>query len=111
MTMADILDTIAESNREIVRKNKEIKPMTKVMDEAFACGRGDLAFEKALAKEGLGYLLTFDKLINTSPGSGLVFRPLEPALETVFYLIWGKDQTFTPIAERFLEHMKGFLVR
>ena len=62
-------------------------------------------------KEGLGYLLTFDKLINTSPGSGLVFRPLEPALETVFYLIWGKDQTFTPIAERFLEHMKGFLVR
>ena len=57
-------------------------------------------------KESLGYLLTFEKLIDTSPGSGLVFRPLEPKLETEFYFIWSKDQKFTPIAERFLEHLK-----
>ena len=69
MTMADILDTIAESNREIVRKNKEIKPMTKVMDEAFACGRGDLAFEKALAKEGLSFICECKK---ASPSKGII---------------------------------------
>ncbi len=34
------------------------------------------------AREGLGYLLTFDHLVDTSPGSGLVFRPLFPRLET-----------------------------
>ncbi len=58
------------------------------------------------ALEGLGYLLTFDHLIDTSPGSGLVFRPLSPALETKLYLIWKKYQPLSPISERFLEHLK-----
>lgn len=57
-------------------------------------------------KEGLGYLLTFDRLINTSEGSGLAFRPLSPKLETKLYLIWKKYQTFSPMAERFLEQCK-----
>ena len=58
------------------------------------------------AREGLGYLLTFDRLIDTSPGSGLVFRPLSPALETKLYLIRKKYQPLSPISERFLEHLK-----
>ncbi len=57
-------------------------------------------------KEGLGYLLTFQHLIDTSPGSGLVFRPLAPTLETKIYLIWKKYQIFTPIAQRLLEYLK-----
>ena len=58
------------------------------------------------AKSGLGYLLTFDKLIDVSPESGLVFVPLYPRLETKLYLVWKKYQTFTPIAERFLQQMR-----
>ena len=58
------------------------------------------------AKEGLGYLLTFDHLIDTSDNSGLVFRPLTPKLETILYIAWNKYQTFTPIAERFLQHLR-----
>jgi len=58
------------------------------------------------AKEGLGYLLTFDHLIDTSEGSGVVFRPLSPRLETTLYLAWNRYQTFTPIAGRFLQHLK-----
>ena len=58
------------------------------------------------AKSGLGYLLTFDKLIDVSPESGLVFVPLAPRLETKLYLVWKKYQTFTPIAERFLQQMR-----
>ncbi len=58
------------------------------------------------AKEKLGYLLTFDKLIDTSPASGLVFRPLTPKLETNLYLIWKRYQTFSPIASKFLAQMK-----
>ena len=54
------------------------------------------------ALEGLGILLTFEHLVGCSEGSGLVFRPLYPVKESSFYLIWGKYQVLTPIAERFL---------
>ncbi len=57
-------------------------------------------------REGLGYLLTYDHLIDTSEGSGLVFRPLSPKLENKIYIVWNRYQAFTPIAERFLEHIK-----
>ena len=60
------------------------------------------------AREGLGYLLTFDQLINTSEGSGLVFLPLLPSLETSLYIAWNRHQAFTPIAERFLRFLKNF---
>ena len=55
------------------------------------------------AREGLGYLLTFDGLIHTGAGSELVYRPLSPKVETRLYLIWKKYPAFSPIAERFLE--------
>ena len=58
-------------------------------------------------KERLGYLLTFEHLIDTSPDSGLTFRPLVPRLETNTYLIWKKYQIFTPIAEKLLDMMKA----
>ncbi len=58
------------------------------------------------AREGLGYLLTFRHLIDTSEESGLVFRPLEPTLETTLFIAWNRYQTFTPIAERFLKQLK-----
>ena len=57
-------------------------------------------------REGLGYLLTFDKLLDTSAGSGLVFRPLEPPLETELYLVWKKYPVFSPIAQRFLSELQ-----
>ena len=57
-------------------------------------------------REGLGYLLTFRHLIGTSEESGLVFRPLDPPLETVLYIAWNRYQAFTPIAERFLQTLK-----
>ena len=62
------------------------------------------------AREGLGYLLTFEHLIDTSAKSGLVFRPLSPKLENHLYLIWKKYQTFSPIAERFLKHLHASFI-
>ncbi len=59
------------------------------------------------AREHLGYLLTFDRLIDTSSGSGLVFRPLMPRLETKLFLVWKRYQTFSPIAERFLRQVQS----
>ena len=60
-----------------------------------------------LAREGLGYLLTFDKLVNTGSDSELCFRPLSPPLQTELYLIWRKYQVFTPAAELFLNEMRA----
>ncbi len=58
------------------------------------------------AREGLGYLLTFEHLIDTSDGSGLVFRPLTPKAETRLYIVWNRYQTLTPIAERFIRQLR-----
>ena len=60
-------------------------------------------------KEGLGYLLTFDKLADTSAESDLCFRPLSPKLETKMYIIWKKYQQFTPVSELFIEELKAVL--
>ena len=59
-----------------------------------------------LAREGLGYVLTFDKLVDTSRESRLCFRPLFPRLVTRLYIIWKKYQVFSPAAEVLLNEMK-----
>lgn len=55
-----------------------------------------------LVEEGLGYVISFDKLINTSGNSKLCFRPLNPKLEIEMHLIWKKYQVFSKAAEKFL---------
>ena len=85
----------------------DIRPWAK---EKFSSLRLEGSFRLAyngsmFAKEGLGILLTLNDLIDTSPESGLVFRPLHPHLEMKMYLIWNKYQSFTPIAERFLKQI------
>ena len=77
-----------------------------LMSELRLEGSFRLAYNSSLfVMEGLGYLLTFDRLINTSEGSGLAFRPLSPRLETKLWLIRNKYQPLTPIAQRFLEQI------
>ena len=63
-----------------------------------------------LAREGLGYVLTFDKLINVGVNSELCFRPLMPALETKMYVVWKKYQVFTRAAEVFLGQFQRSLL-
>lgn len=63
----------------------------------------DLAHNASLlVQEGFGYLLTFDHLVDLSEESGLVFRPLRPALKTRSHLIWRRYQIFSPAADLFL---------
>lgn len=77
------------------------------MEELTLEGSFRLAYNGSVfAREGLGYLLTFDRLLDTGADSGLVFRPLSPVLETKMYIIWRKRQIFTPIAARFLKMLQ-----
>lgn len=66
-----------------------------------------LAYNGAVfAREGLGYLFALDKIVDTSRGSGVVFRPLSPSLQTKLYFVWKPERPLTPIAKRFLAQAK-----
>ena len=66
-----------------------------------------LAYNASMfVREGLGFQLAFSGLVDVSAESGLVFRPLSPALEVRLYLIWNRGGLLTPIAERFLEQVR-----
>ena len=87
----------------------DIRPWAKDLFPFFHLeGSFRLAYNGSMfAREGLGILLTLNNLIDTSEGSGLVFRPLYPDLEMRMYLIWNRYQSFTPIAERFIRHIQA----
>lgn len=88
-------------------KNDIVRWCGERINELHLEGSFRLAYNGSVfVREGLGCQLTFAGLVNTSPESGLVFRPLFPKLETKLFLIWNKYQTFTPIAERFLSGVK-----
>lgn len=60
-------------------------------------------------REGLGFLLTFEGLVDTGETSSLTCRPLDPPLTAHSYLIWRRNATVTPIAERFLAVLRRLL--
>ena len=67
----------------------------------------DLSYNgSVLAREGVGYLLTFDGLTDTSSDSPLCFKPLMPELTTSMYVVWRRGQQFTRAGEVFLEAVK-----
>lgn len=60
----------------------------------------------AMAKQGVGYVLSLDKLVDTSESSPLCFRPLYPHLESRLDLVWKKYQVFSAAAEVFLNRLR-----
>ena len=60
-----------------------------------------------MAKAGMGYALMLDNLVNTSAGSGILFRPLLNVPDAEMYVIWKKYQVFTPIAELLLNELQA----
>lgn len=63
----------------------------------------NLIFNASLmVDEGLGYAITFDRIINTTGDSNLCFRPLKPQLENEMSIIWKKYQVLSKPAEKFI---------
>jgi len=58
-----------------------------------------------LVKSGLGVAVTLDKLLNVTAHSDLVFRPLEPRVESGLDVVWKKYQVFSSAAELFLSRL------
>lgn len=58
-----------------------------------------------MVDEGMGYAISFDKLINVSGESNLCFRPLKPTLKAGMHIIWKKYQVLTKASEKFLQRL------
>ena len=55
-----------------------------------------------LARRGIGVVVSLEGIVDTSAGSGLAFRPLEPAVSADVFIAWKRYQSFSPAAEAFL---------
>ncbi len=105
--MQDLLELPIITSRQGIREDLP-KLFTERVDQLNIVATFNLAYNAGiLVREGLGYMITFDKLINVGLDSELCFRPLAPALETNMYLIWKKYPIFTPAAELLLNEMKA----
>ena len=60
-----------------------------------------------MTKSGIGYAIMLDKLVHTGEDSSITFRPLTDVPKTEMFVIWRKNQTFTPIASLLLKEMKN----
>ncbi len=59
-----------------------------------------------MVKEGMGYAIGLDKIINVSGDSPLCFRPLDVPFSFDMYFIWKKYEVLTKTAEKFLHKIQ-----
>lgn len=64
-----ILDTIADSTRIRVEKEKSEKSLEQVKEEALALPKGEFSFEKSVAKDGMTFICEVKK---ASPSKGII---------------------------------------
>lgn len=60
-----------------------------------------------LARRGVGVVVSLEGIVDTSEGSGLAFRPLEPAVSADVFIAWKRYQSFSPAAEAFLGEIRA----
>lgn len=59
-----------------------------------------------MVKQGMGYAIGFDKIIDTGRDSSLCFRPLNPSIESGINIIWKNYQAFSKPAKAFVNNLK-----
>lgn len=59
-----------------------------------------------MVEDGLGYALCFDRLINTTGESPLVFRPLAVRINATGTIIWKKYQVLSPAVQLFISKLR-----
>lgn len=77
--------------------------LQKPIEELNLVGSFTMLYNGALmVKEGLGYALAFDDIINTA-NTDLCYRPLEPAVTSIPNFIWKRQQVFSKASQKFLD--------
>lgn len=62
-----------------------------------------------LVREGVGYALGLDKIINTDCSSELCFKPLYPEIQADIIFVWSKYQRLSKSSQYFLNTIKDML--
>lgn len=60
-----------------------------------------------MVKEGMGYALCLDKLIDNMHNENICFIPLKPKLESGLNIVWKKNQEFSRASKIFLDALKN----
>lgn len=72
--------------------------------------RGNLLYNIShLVRQGMGYAITLDGIVNTTSDSGLTFRPLEPPLEATLHLAWLKSRPISRAAAVWLQTVRELI--
>lgn len=83
----------------------ELKNMQSTMN---IIGTYDLLYNANIfVKAGLGYAFYFDKLVDTSTESDLIFKEISPNISSPMKLIWSGNQLLSKSAELFLNEIKN----
>ena len=107
ITPEDLWDKPIIRSRQSIGKNKIGEWFKKTDEELNIVATGNLLYNMSLlVKEGLGYAITLDKILNTSGDSDLCFRPLYPELISHLDIAWKKYQVFPKCTEIFLKRMQ-----
>ncbi len=98
-------------SRQVVQQRKETNEIAEWFGEQWdninIVTTFNLFYNAAvMAKQGLGYLVSLDKLADTSIDSPLCFLPLAPRVESSLDIVWKKHQIFSSASELFLKELK-----
>ena len=58
-----------------------------------------------MVEDGIGYAISFDKLVDTSETSKLCFRPLTPEISVNPTIIWKRDQKLSIVSQLFIDRL------
>lgn len=107
ITAEDLMDKPLIVSRQAFRYNELKKFFPCPQDKLNIVATYNLLFNGSLmVDEGMGYAISFDKLINVSGDSSLCFRPLEPEIEAEMNIVWKKYQVFTKVADKFIQKLR-----
>lgn len=59
-----------------------------------------------MVKNNAALMLTLENLVNTSPGSDVVFKKLVPKVQQSIRVVWKHEINLSPVAELFLKLLK-----
>ncbi len=107
ITPEDLWDLPLIRSRQSLGKNKITEWFKKSEDELNIVATYNLLYNASImVREGIGYAVTLDKIINITDSSDLVFKPLYPELKSYLNIAWKKYSLLPKCAEIFLEKLK-----
>ncbi|MDE5593590.1 MAG: LysR family transcriptional regulator [Clostridiales bacterium] len=110
VTAEDLWDKPLIRSRQSLGKNMISDWFQKSEEELNVVATGNLLYNMSLlVREGIGYAVGLDKIIQTDENSDLCFRPLYPELISHLDIAWKKYQVFPKCAEIFLKRLQELL--